>query len=197
MGTSLYKLLLLATVVSALEAKNGQLKERLMEQDGRMNARIDSVETLAQAVLSQLNQHLHDENTKQVSFHATGLSNLTPSEGAVLFPTNVLNNQGNGYNPSTGKFTAPFNGTYCFLATLWGDGVDHYIAVYLMVDGKQELFVETTFGRDGDSDAASLQAVVDARAGQSVWLQVLFDSNQFSPYPVSNSFSGFLVSYDP
>ncbi|XP_070201450.1 uncharacterized protein [Littorina saxatilis] len=171
--------------VVELKAENGQLKEFVKQG----NQTIDSVST-------RLRQHLHDERTKQVSFHASGLNNTTPSSGDVLIPTTVLNNQGNGYNPATGKFTAPYNGTYCFMSSLWGQGSGHYIAVYLMVEGKQELYVHTTFGSAGVSDTASLQAVLSVRAGQSVWLKAGGDSNQFFSGSNHNSFSGFLVSYD-
>ncbi|XP_070201452.1 caprin-2-like [Littorina saxatilis] len=168
-----------------LHADNRQLKE----EQNQTNARIDSVSTL-------LSQHLHDERTKRVSFLATNLKDNTPSFHDVLILTTVHNNQGNGYNPATGKFTAPYNGTYCFMSSLCGYGSGHVISVFLMVDGKTELFVDTQFGSAVDYDAASLQAVVSVRAGQSVWLQVNGDINQFYSYSYSNSFSGFLVSYD-
>ncbi|XP_070201448.1 uncharacterized protein [Littorina saxatilis] len=172
--------------VMELKAENGQLKEFVKQG----NQTIDSVST-------RLRQHLHDERTKRVSFLATNLKDTTPSVGDVLIPTTVLNNQGNGYNPATGKFTAPYNGTYCFLSSLFGSGSGHHIFVSLVVDNKRELWVYTTYhGSSGDYDAASLQAVVSVRAGQSVWLQAYGDSNQFASGLHSNSFSGFLVSYD-
>nr|QBA18384.1 VIgL family C1q-related protein 11 isoform 1 [Littorina littorea] len=199
--------------LTLLEAENQQLKRHLIEANAKIDAvenkttnRIDTVENITNNRMGnvenqtknlslQLTQHLHDEKTKRVSFHATNLKNVKPSPNEVLIPITVLNNQGNGYNSSTGKFTAPYTGTYCFTATMWGYGPSHYIQVNLMVDGKEELFVDTHFGITGDYDAASLQAVVSVRAGQSVWLQVNGDSNQFYSHARSNSFSGFLISY--
>ncbi|KAK7101031.1 uncharacterized protein [Littorina saxatilis] len=186
--------------VMELKAEKGQLKDHLVKQENHTNTRINSLvnqtNTRINSVSTRLGQHLHDEKTKRVSFHATELKNNAPSSGDVLIPTNVLNNQGNGFNPSTGKFTAPYTGTYCFTASLCGRSAGHYIAVYLMVDGKQELYVDMDFDNDGKNDAASLQAVVHARAGQSVWLQANGGNNRFSSKSYSNSFSGFLISYD-
>ncbi|XP_070182558.1 uncharacterized protein [Littorina saxatilis] len=198
--------------VMELKAENGQLKDHLVKQENHTNVRINDVvnqtkdhindvvnQTTARidSVSSLLSQHLHDEKTKQVSFHATGLKDTTPSNGDVLITTTVHNNQGNGFDLSTGKFTAPFNGTYCFMSSLFGNyGSGDSIAVFLMVDGLPELVVLTSFDSSGDYDAASLQAVLSVRAGQSVWLEAVDDSNQFSSYSRANSFSGFLVSYD-
>ncbi|XP_070184435.1 uncharacterized protein [Littorina saxatilis] len=186
--------------VMELKAENGQLKghldeanvmisnvsKHLLKQDNQTIARIDSVSSL-------LSQHLNDERTKRVSFLATYLNDSTPSDEDVLIPTTVLNNQGNGYNPATGKFTAPYNGTYCFMASLCAHGSGHDIDVCLMVDGKPELYVYTHISSAKSIDAASLQALVSVPAGQSVWLQANSDNNQFLN---CNSFSGFLVSYD-
>ncbi|XP_070201451.1 uncharacterized protein [Littorina saxatilis] len=171
--------------LTLLEAENRQLHA----DNRQLKVELDSVSTL-------LSQHLHDERTKQVSFHATNLKDTAPSDDDVLIPTTVHNNQGNGYNPATGKFTAPYNGTYCFMSSLCGYGSGHHIEVSLMVDGKQDLVLYTDFGSAGDYDAASLQGVVSVRAGQSVWLQADGGHNQFSTGSNANSFSGFLVSYD-
>eukprot|EP00916_Digyalum_oweni_P008438 GHVL01014134.1.p1 GENE.GHVL01014134.1~~GHVL01014134.1.p1 ORF type:complete len:419 (-),score=28.09 GHVL01014134.1:60-1316(-) len=170
--------------LTLLEAENRQVHA----DNRQLKVELDSVSTL-------LSQHLQDERTKRVSFHAIHLKDTTPSSGDVLIPTTVHNNQGNGYNSATGKFTAPYNGTYCFMSSLFGYGSGHHIEVSLMVDGKQDLVLYTDFGSAGDYDAASLQGVVSVRAGQSVWLQADGGHNQFSTGSNANSFSGFLVSY--
>ncbi|KAK7105338.1 uncharacterized protein [Littorina saxatilis] len=207
--------------VTGLKAKDKQLEDHLGKQGNQTNDRINNVanqtndrinnvanqtndhinyvtnQTTARidSVSSLLSQHLHDERTKRVSFHAIHLKDTTPSSGDVLIPTTVHNNQGNGYNSATGKFTAPYNGTYCFMSSLFGYGSGHHIEVSLMVDGKQDLVLYTDFGSAGDYDAASLQGVVSVRAGQSVWLEADGGHNQFSTGSHANSFSGFLVSY--
>lgn len=65
--------------------------------------------------------HLLSERvvTPHIVFSAMlGSSHLTVSVGQTLvFPT-VLSNEGGGYDPSTGTFTAPVNGTYIFSVTL-------------------------------------------------------------------------------
>ncbi|KAK7105491.1 uncharacterized protein [Littorina saxatilis] len=187
--------------LTLLEAENSQLKGHLVDVIDQAYTKINSVanqtNSRIDSVSAQLVQHMHDEKTKRVSFHATHLKDYTPSNGDVLIPTKVFNNQGSGYNPSTGKFTAPYTGTYCFTASLCGSGTNQqYIDVWLTVDGKHELLAETHFDSEGILDAASLQAVVFAQAGQSVWLEAIGDHNSFYSHAYSNSFSGFLIYYD-
>nr|QBA18403.1 type 2 C1q domain-containing protein 10 [Littorina littorea] len=237
MGTPLYKLLLLLTVVSEcsciqwpsseqyrltfLEAENRQLKDRLVDVTNQANAETHKANvrinenkaeinenkaetnqayTRVSNVLSQLVQHLEDEKPKQVSFYATALNDTyRPVHGDTLIPINVPLNQGNGFDLSTGKFTAPFNGTYSFKAGRWGYGSlpssFYYGNVYLAVDGKQEPWVVTSF--DGNNDAVSFKAIVSVRAGQSVWLQAGGKNHWSFKGSHSNWFSGFLVSSDP
>ena len=49
-----------------------------------------------------------------ISFAVTPSNQVTYSNGHILKFDKILNNNGNAYNPTTGTFTAPFNGTYEF-----------------------------------------------------------------------------------
>nr|KAG5712443.1 hypothetical protein BaRGS_011417 [Batillaria attramentaria] len=60
-------------------------------------------------------------NNKQVAFHAHFSGNwdtpINVGTHATLKFDAVVTNVGKGYNPDTGAFTAPYNGTYLFLLT--------------------------------------------------------------------------------
>ena len=49
-----------------------------------------------------------------ISFAVTPSNQVTYSNGHILKFDKIINNNGNAYNPTTGTFTAPFNGTYQF-----------------------------------------------------------------------------------
>lgn len=83
-----------------------------------------------------LNILLADCKEKTIAFHAilsTGLTN-TPPDTIIKFGQ-VLVNEGSGYNPTTGKFTAPLDGVYSFSWTYCTNkGSVAYLGGY--VDGK-------------------------------------------------------------
>lgn len=75
-------------------------------------------------------------NGKTIAFHAVlskRLLNTTPN--TIIKFGNVLVNEGNRYNPSTGKFTAPQDGVYLFS---WAFQTSKCSSAYIggSVDGK-------------------------------------------------------------
>ncbi|KAK7089559.1 hypothetical protein V1264_024708 [Littorina saxatilis] len=126
-----------------------------------------------------------------VSFHARLNSNINVPVGSTLILPILLNNHGNAYDGSTGKFTAPYTATYCFLATTEDFINGPRSVMALVVDGKEVDYVET----DGPSygQSASVHAVLRLTVGQKVWLNVPKDNNYFGAH--STAFSGFLVDH--
>ena len=57
----------------------------------------------------------------KVSFHAQLSSNEGVSSGHTLVLSTVYNNDGHAYSNSTGRFSAPFDGTYFFIASAGDD----------------------------------------------------------------------------
>ena len=101
----------------------------------------------------------------------------------------VVNNQGDAYSSTSGVFTAPFNGFYCFMATT-ETGAAHINAdVFLMVDNSAVDYVYMP--RESIYSPGSVHAVVHLRRGQRVSLKSTGDNYYWGR---GTAFSGFLVS---
>ena len=110
---------------------------------------------------------------------------------AIKF-NDVSLNIGNGYNPSTGKFTAPVDGIYQIsYSYLQQNGVSSY--VQLIKDGA---VYSEVHANHKSHDQLSKTVLVQLKKGQAVWIR-LYNS---SSYAVNGSgryttFAGYLISY--
>ena len=67
-----------------------------------------------------------DSAKSKISFHSQLRSNDGVSSGHTLVLPNVYNNDGHAYDNTTGRFTAPHDGTYFFIASAGdADGGDN------------------------------------------------------------------------
>ena len=129
---------------------------------------------------------------RQVSFHAKWLLHNIPTAGTPLIFTDVVTNQGDAFNKTTGYFTAPYPGTYFFAATSAFLNPSQNAELALYVDNT---IIDNLISSDPNSngDYSTLLGVVHLNIGQRVWIRS--DGQQF--FFVYSSFSGFLLSHDP
>ncbi|XP_070183114.1 girdin-like [Littorina saxatilis] len=180
----------LTTKYNALDSKNSDLTTKYNALDSKnsdlttkYNALKTEKDVLENLLLNQT-----------VSFHArldTEKHDL-PAGSTLILPT-VVNNHGNAYDGSTGKFSAPYTATYCFLATTEDPKRDRYSVLSLVVDGTEVDYVLTDVALF--SQSASVHAVVHLTAGQKVWLNVPETNNYNYFGPRATAFSGFLVDH--
>lgn len=80
----------------------------------------------------------------------------------------VLYNAGNGYDPTTGLFTAPVSGTYAFFLAAMSSNQHAPIYLSIVKQGNilDEVFAE---GTTDNYDQGSTQTVVHVSAGEKVW----------------------------
>ena len=131
----------------------------------------------------------------QVSFHVT-LSGNKPSRNTPLLFRDVVTNQENVYNETTGYFTAPYSGTYFFIATSGSFQWRSLARFDLYVDNTQ---ISHAFAHNyvahiyyNRAVLSTLHGVVHLNEGQTAWVRSNGDT-----YHGLSSFSGFLLSLDP
>ena len=125
-----------------------------------------------------------------MSFHAALLRDNHPAEDTPLIFYDVVTNQGDAYNDTTGYFTAPYNGTYFFTTTVGSEDWDSYSDFHLFVDSTRinRVFV---YNNEGLDSFCTMHGISYLGAGQTAWVK----STGYS-YNSNSSFSGFFISAD-
>ena len=135
---------------------------------------------------------LADMTSKQVSFQAVYLGDSQPPAGTPLIVTDVSSNQGNAYSSSTGYFTAPFAGTYCFIGSSGSTSLFSGGSFSLNVDNTIIGIAGLTSSRN-HVPVSTVHGVVHMNRGQRAWL-----SSRGLSYDSSfTTFTGFLLHLDP
>ncbi|XP_041919905.1 cerebellin 18 [Alosa sapidissima] len=110
--------------------------------------------------------------------------------------TNVQLNQGFGYNPALGIFTAPRTGVYSFSYSVYSNvgssGERLYHMVQLMRDGVE---VASTWedNREDSEDSGSQTVVLQLRRGCQVYMQLFSGRMLCGDTEGHNRFSGYLL----
>ena len=97
---------------------------------------------------------------------------LTTSSGVwsgsnLIFP-HLVTNIGNGYNPTTGKFTASKKGTYVFFVTVNSSG-QNYIYLDIVHNGASK--VRTMSHNTASYLTGTNMAVLELNKGDTVWVK--------------------------
>ncbi|XP_065928375.1 EMILIN-1-A isoform X3 [Magallana gigas] len=130
--------------------------------------------------------------SKRVGFTATlSSASSTWNSATLVFPV-VITNVGNGYNPSTGVFTAPTAGEYVFFVNVQSyNNKDIYVDVVLNGVTK----VRTMAYGSGSSDyydAGPNLVVLTLQKGDRVWIKRYSGQGYYIDGPIT-TFSGFLL----
>lgn len=136
-----------------------------------------------------LNILFTDCKGKTIAFHAilsTGLTNVSPN--TIIKFGKVLVNEESGYNPSTGKFTAPLDGVYSFSWTYCTNKDSNaYLGNY--VDGKLITKIPN-YGQTGGWKTTSGYLVIKLMKGNQFWVQAFHSTAQ----PIREEYT-FLSGY--
>ncbi|XP_052764805.1 uncharacterized protein LOC128206425 [Mya arenaria] len=126
--------------------------------------------------------------TRSVYFHAHSPQTSTLSTGEVIVYERVKTNQGNGYNATTGTFTAPAQGLYLFIMQKCSPP-NKYSYLQIMKEGSG-LLTSAHYDEDNHSCSSS-QAFVQLDFGETVWIQCSRGGPNAQLYEDSNHWNSF------
>ncbi|XP_062588894.1 complement C1q tumor necrosis factor-related protein 3-like [Saccostrea cucullata] len=105
----------------------------------------------------------------------------------VIFST-LGENNGNGYDASSGVFTAPGSGVYIFVWSIVSTET-RFSSTALIVNGKQRA-VNQCNSKKANNDSCTRTTVVKLAVGEKVWIESVQDNSAIDDYK-SSSFAGF------
>nr|XP_034314239.1 heavy metal-binding protein HIP isoform X2 [Crassostrea gigas] len=126
-----------------------------------------------------------------IAFHArltTYLRNLKDKD-VVVFGTVTLNT-GKGYNPTTGKFTAPSRGHYSFTWTIATDA-GYMFSTQLVINGNPVSYTHVNGKSRGNNYETGSSTVILKMEKNDVVSILLCDTGPLAARPDWSSFSGF------
>lgn len=127
----------------------------------------------------------------QSAFSAGLMEDFPPPNAPVVFSEVIYNPQGS-YNPTTGIFTAPVNGTYVFQFHVTVN--ERILKVGIFHNFKP--VIKTTSSKDLGTTSHAI--VLHLAMGDRVWIQVKdnFTNGMIGGDETSSTFSGFLLHPD-
>lgn len=150
------------------------LKETVEEMKATIN---NTVEELKASVESQMSQAVETVTklkeklqTPTVMFSSKKVADYSPSRQQVMVFTSVMQNIGNGYDSSTGIFTAPVNGTYMFNVQLCAY-INKWAQFQLAVDSSSDVIAAFTHYNSDGADVFTTTTVYHLSVGQQIWVQ--------------------------
>ncbi|XP_005402588.1 PREDICTED: complement C1q tumor necrosis factor-related protein 7 isoform X1 [Chinchilla lanigera] len=129
------------------------------------------------------------------SAFSVGITTSYPEERLPIIFNKVLFNEGEHYNPMTGKFICAFPGIYYFSYDI--TLANKHLAIGLVHNGQYK--IKTFDANTGNHDVASGSTVIYLQPEDEVWLEIFFtDQNGLFSDPgwADSLFSGFLLYVD-
>ncbi|XP_068581681.1 cerebellin-1-like [Cebidichthys violaceus] len=186
--------------VGALEAGLNATVDELMGQKAevdRLKKENEGLKTRLNATEEEIDRLKRSsaKGAPQIAFSAS-LANFGeiykgPCTDKALIYKRVFSNTGNGYDQSTGIFTAPVGGLYFFSFSTYGYNT-HVMGAMLMKNGARQISTydgPTADGSDSSSNAVALQLA----AGDKVHMELWDNGRVFDNLNGHTTFSGFLV----
>lgn len=128
--------------------------------------------------------------SKAVGFTASSTSFETEwRSGTLVFPL-VITNVGNGYNPSSGIFTAPKAGEYVFFLNVQSYSSQSIFAD-IVLNGVPKVRT-LAYGSSGNFDSGPNLALLTLQKQDRVWVKYYKGQGYYNEGPLT-TFSGFII----
>ncbi|KAK3106365.1 hypothetical protein FSP39_018595 [Pinctada imbricata] len=182
-----------------VDNQSQDFKKRLNEVDKSLPQTINEKFSIVSEAMKNASNQLSDIQ-KRIGFTAGKNSSSSGWSSGKLVFEHVLFNQGNGYDPSSGVFTAPTNGVYVFYVSLTSYDTNT-IYVSITLNGKSTV---SAWGR-GESGGSyrnnyytryqtgTNMAVLSLMRGDRVWVQYGSGTGYYSDSVPVTTFSGFII----
>ncbi|XP_062615411.1 myosin-2 heavy chain, non muscle-like [Saccostrea cucullata] len=130
------------------------------------------------------------DKPKKVAFSASVRSSSSSWNSGALVFSSVITNEGNGYNPSNGIFTAPIGGMFVFFVNVQTYGSKD-IYVDIVLNGSRKVRT-MAYGSSGSYSAGPNMVVLTLQRRDAVWVKHYHGSGYYYDGPIT-TFSGFLI----
>jgi hypothetical protein len=188
--------MLLVAVSNASTQGCGGLLDSVLNQLQTMSTQISELQNENSQQQSELTA-LKSQSQKSAAFSARlgggTINDLNIGNEPIRFP-NVVTNIGNGYDPATGIFTAPYSGVYTFYFHMRSTNTHSWLVVRIFKN-EEELMAATADGSDNHWNRGSVWVTTHANAGDRFYCQQSAGSTWLEGGELTQ-FSGALVHAD-
>nr|XP_022286970.1 myosin-3-like [Crassostrea virginica] len=174
------------TSINVVKAEVNQSQKAQLELSSAVSSVVSSLEAIRQN-MSLLNGPAKDT---PVSFTAGMTTYSYTWEGDILVFPHVITNKGQGYSSSSGKFTAPKDGTYVFTLTVVSY-LNTYLRLDIVHDGVSK--VRTYSHNSASFQTGTNLVVLELDRGDAVWVQRDRGQGYFTNSVPLTTFSGFIL----
>ncbi|XP_067670227.1 uncharacterized protein [Haliotis asinina] len=185
-----------AAEIASLKAEIQAMKAELQQSSDELNQVKSELESMKQNLsITQDVQSVKEQifnlsntlesKTRDVAFHVSQPHHEQTTYTPVTF-SKILYNSGDGYNLTTGTFTAPVSGTYMFWTQVENGQPNTYTNIWIMKTGRGDILSSGWVLTDSSiSEAvATSQTVLHLNMSEEVWVELtvehILDDNDAS-----------------
>ncbi|XP_078331316.1 uncharacterized protein LOC111125028 [Crassostrea virginica] len=171
---------------------NSTLNSIKSEVEQSQNAQLKLSSAVSSLEVFRMNMSLLNSCAQETreGFTVGMTSSSSTWTGDILVFPHVITNNGNGYDPSTGKFTASKKGTYVFSVNVNAHGSN---TVYLDIVHNGMSKVRTMAYSSASYQTGTNMAVLVLEKGDSVWVKRYSGKSYYTHDVPITTFSGFLL----
>ncbi|XP_062574642.1 uncharacterized protein LOC134236474 isoform X1 [Saccostrea cucullata] len=166
-------------ISKTLEDIMSEVKQSKYEQL-QLSSTVSSLEVFRMNLTNNIS-----DKSKKVGFSASVSStDGSWNSGTLVFPS-VITNEGNGYNPSNGIFTAHVSGTYVFFVNVQSYSTnDIYVDIVLNRSTKVRAMAYSA-GNGDYNDAGPNLVVLTIQKGDAVWVKHYSGQGYYTSGPIT------------